>query len=79
MPRNEEPGSVWADGHGVFHARVSRNSARPLIVARRLLRDALAQRKARVAQDVWMHPVRVPDLDTEDTIVYRERFLDTDK
>lgn len=64
--------NAWADGFGVWHARVSRHAASPLIAARRLLRDELLQRDEHVAREVWMHPERVPDLDTEDTIVYRE-------
>jgi len=63
---------VWADGWGVWHVRVSRNAASPLIAARRALRDEIVPRERNVARDVWMRPVRVTDLDTPETIVYRE-------
>ena len=63
---------AWADGFGVWHVRVSAHAAWPLGVARRTLRDELQQRDASVVRDVWMHPVRVPEKDTDDTIVYRE-------
>lgn len=70
----KENGNVtaWADGFGVWHVRVSRHAAGPLIAARRALRDELTARENNVARDVWMRPERVPALDTEYTIVYRE-------
>lgn len=64
--------STWADGFGVWHVRVSANAASPLIAARRALRDELTPRVTNLARSVWLHPQRVPDLDTENTIVYRE-------
>lgn len=67
--------TTWANGFGVWHVRVSRTAASPLIAARRALRDELQARESRanpVARDVWMRPVRVEDLDDESTIVYRE-------
>lgn len=69
---------TWADAHGVWHARVSGSTA--LIAARRALRDALVRRQApgTVAREVWLHPVRVPELDDDNGKVYRER-LDTDE
>lgn len=63
---------TWADGFGVWHVRVSANAASPLIAARRALRDELTPRVNNLPRSVWMHPQRVPDLDTENTIVYRE-------
>lgn len=65
--------TAWADSFGVWHVRVSRNAAGPLIAARRVLRDELQARQgATVARAVWMDPIQVPELSTEDTIVYRE-------
>lgn len=66
--------TTWADGRGTWHARVPRGAASPLIAARRALRDEIAARQdiATVDRSVWMRPVRVPDLDTPDTVVYRE-------
>lgn len=64
--------STWANGFGVWHVRVSANAASPLIAARRALRDELTPRVTNLARSVWLHPQRVPDLDTENTIVYRE-------
>jgi hypothetical protein len=63
--------TVWADGFGVWHARVRRDAG-AIIVARKALRDELEQRESNVARNVWMHPVRVVELDTADTIVYKE-------
>jgi uncharacterized lipoprotein YmbA len=66
---------TWANGFGVWHARVSRTAASPLIAARRALRDELQARESRSApvdREIWMRPVRVPEHDTADTIVYRE-------
>jgi hypothetical protein len=67
--------TTWADGFGVWHVRVSRHAASPLIAARRALRHELTLREsptAPVAREIYMRPVRVTGLDTEDTIVYRE-------
>lgn len=71
---------TWADGFGVWHARVRRGMSTPLLAVRRALRDELAARQApgTLARQVWVHPVRVPDLDDEETIVYRERFVGED-
>lgn len=63
---------AWANGFGVWHVRVSRNAAGPLIAARRALRDELLARDANVARAVWMYPERVEDLDDAETVVYRE-------
>jgi len=66
---------TWADGFGVWHVRISRHAAGPLIAARGALQRELLAREsasAPVAREVWMHPVRVEDLDTDDTIVWRE-------
>ena len=63
---------TWADGYGVWHVRVSRHAASPLIAARRALRDELTPRVKDLAREVWMDPRRVQDKDTEDTVVYRE-------
>lgn len=71
--------TTWANGFGVWHARVSRHAASPLIAARRALRDELQAREsasAPVAREVWMRPIRAPDLDTAETIVYREGNVD---
>jgi hypothetical protein len=67
--------TTWADGFGIWHVRVSRDAASPIIAARRALRDELTLREspsAPVARLIYMRPVRVTELDTEDTIVYRE-------
>lgn len=64
--------TTWANGFGVWHVRVSRTAASPLIAARRALRDELQAREANVARNVWLHPVRVEGLDDDTTIVYRE-------
>jgi hypothetical protein len=67
--------TTWADGFGVWHVRVDRAVISPLIVARGALRDELTAREslsAPVARAIYMRPVRVPELDTEETIVYRE-------
>lgn len=64
--------TAWANGFGVWHVRVSRTAAAPLIAARRVLRDELLARENNVARSIWLHPERVPDLDTEDTLVWRE-------
>lgn len=66
---------TWADGFGIWHARVSRNAASPIIAARRALRDELQARESSstpVAPWVWKNPVHVPDYDDAETIVYRE-------
>lgn len=63
---------TWADGYGVWHVRVPRHAASPLITARRALRDELSAREGNVRRSIWARPVRLPDLDTDETIVYRE-------
>jgi hypothetical protein len=63
---------TWADGFGVWHVRVSTSAAWPLGIARRALRDELQARDAQVARGVWMRPARVPEMDAEGTMVYRE-------
>jgi hypothetical protein len=68
--------SVWADVYGVWHVRVSAYAAAPLLAARRLLQEQLQARQgAEVPRDLWMHPVRVAEMDTDDTLVYREGNL----
>lgn len=69
--------TTWANGFGIWHVRVSRTAASPLVAARRALRDELQVHEAphEVARKIYMKPVRVPELDTEDTIVYREGDL----
>ena len=64
--------TTWADGFGVWHVRVPRDAASPLITARRALRDELTPRVRDVRRSIYMRPARVPELDTPDTIVYRE-------
>jgi hypothetical protein len=68
--------SSWADSFGVWHVRVSKHAAAPLIAARQALRDQLVPREANLDAHVWKYPVRVPEMDTDDTIVYRERSTD---
>lgn len=72
MERQAPGVTTWADGWGVWHARVPRDCVSPLIAARRALRDELVPREPRCDRAVWMHPERIPELDTDDTIVYRE-------
>lgn len=70
--------TAWADGYGVWHVRVPRHCVSPVVAARRALRDELTAREGEhLAREVWMHPVRVPELDTEDTVVYAEGEADT--
>jgi len=64
--------TTWANGFGIWHVRVPRDCVGPLIAARRGLRDELLSRNADVRRSIWMNPVRVPEYDTSDTIVYRE-------
>lgn len=66
--------TTWADALGVWHVRVSRHAASPIIAARQALRDELSAReaKANLEPSAWKHPIRMPELDSEDTIVYRE-------
>lgn len=66
--------STWANGFGIWHARVPANCISPLIAARRALRDELNSREAprEVRREIWLKPIRVPELDTPFTIVYRE-------
>jgi hypothetical protein len=68
--------ATWANGFGVWHVRVPRHAASPLLAARRALRDELQLREVNLRREVWLHPERVEDLDTEDTIVYRENTTD---
>lgn len=76
--QHKQAANTWANGFGVWHARVPRNCASPLIAARRALRDELEQRENNVARYVWLDAVRVPELDTDDTVVYRENMGDAD-
>jgi hypothetical protein len=64
--------TTWADGFGVWHVRVPKDSASPVVAARRALRAELLEREEHVAGWVWMQAVRVPEQDTEDGIVFRE-------
>lgn len=76
--------TVWANGFGVWHVRVPRNAAGPLLAARRALRDELSQRANRsqqgssLAREVWLYAVELPELSDAETIVYREWLRDTD-
>jgi hypothetical protein len=67
--------TTWANSFGIWHVRVPRNCVSPLIAARRGLRDELVPREKHLAREVWLRPVRVVELDTHDTIVYREGTL----
>lgn len=64
--------SAWADSFDVWHVRVPRDVASPLIAARRRFQEEITARDAHAHRDVWMHPERVESLDTAETIVYRE-------
>lgn len=64
----------WADGHGVWHVRVSARAAWPLGAARHALREAITEREAGADPRVWTLPVRVPELDTPGLTAYREGF-----
>src|SRR5574341_42202 len=68
--------TTWANGLGVWHVRVPRGAASPVIAARRALRDELEPRVTNLDARIWRHPIRVPSLDTESTIVYREGEID---
>lgn len=73
---------TWADGRGAWHVRVSRNAVAPLIAARKALCNEILPREADPAgidRNVWMRPVRVPDMDTDDTMVYREGHVSADE
>lgn len=63
---------TWADGFGVWHARVRTGVIAPLLAARRAIRDELLARENDVDRDVWVRLERVPDLDDEGTKVWRE-------
>jgi hypothetical protein len=68
---------TFANGYGVWHARVSRTAASPLLAARRAIRDELKAREsssAPVASRCWRDLVRAPIYDDAETIVYREAF-----
>lgn len=69
---------AWVTTDDVWHVRVPRNVASPLLVARRALRSELAQREDITLIDpmVWEQPVRVPELDDETSSVFRENLLD---
>jgi hypothetical protein len=66
--------AVWADGFGRWHARVSRHAAGPLLGARRLIRDAMAERQApgTLARHYWSCLIERTELSTAETIVYTE-------
>lgn len=65
--------TAWADGYGTWHVRVPRHAVSPIIGARHALRDELTAREGdKLAPEVWRYPVRVPELDTPGTLVYRE-------
>jgi len=64
--------TTWANGSGVWHVRVPVECVSPLIAARRALRDEITTRENNAHRDVWMHPIRVQELDEPGTIVYRE-------
>jgi len=70
--------TTWANGFGVWHVRVDAESTSRLLQARKALRDELTAREKNADPRVWRNPVRVPELDTPGTIVYRERSLTED-
>lgn len=68
---------TWADGFGVWHARVPRAVDSPVDLARWALREELLARAARVDPRVWLHPERVPEMSDDTTVVFREADLTT--
>jgi hypothetical protein len=68
--------TTWADGFGIWHARVTYSgpleSSGAVIIARKALRDELTPRVANLDRAVWLRPERVLELDTPNTVVYRE-------
>lgn len=65
--------TTWADGWGTWHVRVPDSEGFwGLGAARQALRYEIVSRDKHAHRDVWMHPVRVPELDEPGTIVYRE-------
>lgn len=67
--------TTWANGWGVWHVRVSRDAAAPLLGARRAIRDVLQARESRtspVDRRCWTDLVEVTDLSTPASVVYRE-------
>jgi hypothetical protein len=67
--------TTWANGFGVWHVRVDRAVTSPLIVARGALRDELTARESPsvpTRRSIYMHPIEVPELSNETTIVYKE-------
>lgn len=65
---------TWADGHGVWHVRVTRSVPDPERWARNALMDEISSRESLSGLDprVWRSPVRVPEKDTPTAIAYRE-------
>jgi hypothetical protein len=80
MAEHDPRVTAWANGFGVWHVRVPRHAVAPLLAARRALRDELEAREnpAKLNRDVWLHPVRVEELDDAATIVYKEASPDED-
>lgn len=72
MSNNSTATTAWANGFGIWHVRVPRNAASPIIAARARLRDELTLRERNVAPGIWKQPIRVPEYDDDNTIVYRE-------
>lgn len=64
--------TTWANGMGEWHVRVSRDAASPLIAARKAIREEILLRHPTAAEFCWKNLIRVPDMDTADTLVYRE-------
>jgi hypothetical protein len=63
---------TWADGFGVWHARVDKDDDDALGAAQDALCAELVPRYADIDPACWTAAERVPDLDTDTTIVYRE-------
>lgn len=71
-PCREVAPRAWSDGFGVWHVRVPANHPHPPSLAALMLRTEIEPRETRADPGVWEQPVRVPDLDEGETIVYRE-------
>lgn len=70
--RSPVPGT-WANGLGEWFARVPRDAQpSPLEEARRLLREEIMTRRPDAPEACWRDLVRVDDLDTDTTLVFRE-------
>jgi hypothetical protein len=67
--------TAWADAFGVWYVRVPKDDPNPKCTASERLREEIWTRWEDTYEEVWKNPVRVPELDTEDTLVYREFFV----